>query len=226
MNTTLKVLGLAIVLIGIAALFTLATKSDEITYVADIAGQVDALERDLDDVHTAIVSETLTPEKATAAKAQIKDRIKTINTTLATTDQSKLSSEQLTALKESLIKLNALLLAYSDSLVQVEALDQTPASNSIQFDSALITQVADTVDAFQMHVEEVSGEQITYPPPEEVLGDIPSEDPVSIDPEELISTDFEPPTPDEASSEMSGDMSGETTTDDTGAHEGTDVPVE
>lgn len=130
--------------------------TDEATYVAEIDGEVQALETELAAIEAQVAAGTLTPEEAVAARSRIEMRLDAINASVSTAQRARLNESQRQQLLAALDRLRGTLEGYRATLTVVE---ETAATRSPRSSSGsrrtLIEQLTEALDELEEQVEEL-----------------------------------------------------------------------
>lgn len=152
-------------MIGVGALVILggigvALNMNDVTYVADVSGEVSAITAELVDANEQLKSGTMSPSEATAVKARISSHIEKINSAIVQAKGQSLSGEALSSLYASLTEFNRTLMAYQDSLAKIDTLARTDSkSRGSSSSKPLAAQFVDIAEVIETHIEDASDDE-------------------------------------------------------------------
>lgn len=114
------VIVLALVLVG-----WFSFKNNTVDYVATVNDEISALEGELAEIEAAVETGTLTPEEAVKAQEKIVARLDTINNSVTSSQNAKLTDAQKAQLNDGLERLKNILVEYQATLMVVDAQVET-----------------------------------------------------------------------------------------------------
>lgn len=237
-------IGLGVIVIVIIAGWFLL-KNDTVNYVAEVNGEVMALESELAEIETAVQAGLLTPEEAAEAQIKIVARIDAISAAATAGQKAQLSDAQRAQLVEGLERLKQTLIKYQSTLTTVdEIVLELPESERPKLSSRggggenavsaiALETIGEVEEQIEDVIEEVTDEELadeltdstseTYVPEDEVSTSTEENGSVEGSPSETEiygGTDISTNPDDETIEEVSGDEDN-TSSDDTSMEENT-----
>jgi hypothetical protein len=217
MNKSIILPGIAVIAAIAIGWFILNT-GDTFDYVVTVDQEVTELENELAELEAEIAAGTLSEEDATAAKIKIFARLDTINGSVQSSTNAKLTPEQRQKLADGLLRLKDALVSYQSTLTTIDAqandveVKAKPRSGSRNSSNKLTVTIAEAIDILETNVEEVIDDYVTDEEVDDIIDDIVEEDSADDDSEDTDSTgdtemgedDMSPTTtdPDESDSDL------------------------
>jgi hypothetical protein len=115
------IIGIIVVVLAIVGLVYLAGDKDE-KIVTDMATEIEALESEFAEIEAEVQSGDITPTQAKERRDSVVDRLQKIDTKIAAAANADLSVEARRNFATSLSRFSDLLIQFSGSLVEIDAL--------------------------------------------------------------------------------------------------------
>lgn len=166
------IFGILVIIIVIGGYFVMKD-SNEVTYVADITSEIDALETDLMELENTLADGSLTPEEAIEVQAKIAARLDVINAKASTAGNASLTASQKLMLENGLERLKSILSTYQATLATVdETVENAPPAVKAQLNvrgtTSITRKIATTIETLEEHADEVIDD---FVPEEDSLSD-------------------------------------------------------
>lgn len=147
------IVGIVLVVVAGLAAFYYLNGTNATNYTADVASDVEEIEREFAELDAKVAAGTLSPEEASAARTRIVARLEAIDAQVAASGNARLTDAQKQQLTAALLSLKQTLVKYRATLVTVETEAKKHRGGG---GGRSITEVLDDiVESLEDHVEEV-----------------------------------------------------------------------